>query len=71
MFRTEYSDSLSEMIKSQPSSAVISESSSTTPTLLLELQNLAKWPFLLQFLHVMFFAGHESLWLGENSFPQK
>ena len=61
MFRIEYSGSLCEVMKSHFSSAVISESSSTIPTLFLELQKLAKWPFLLQFLHVTFFAGHESL----------
>ena len=71
MFRTQYSGSLSEVMKSQSSSAVISEIASTIPTLFLELQPLAKWPFLLQFLYVTFFAGHESFLFGENSFPQK
>ena len=61
IFSTEKTASLSEAIKSNSFLAVISESSSTTPTSLLELQHQAKWPFLLQFLYILFSAGQDSL----------
>ena len=41
IFNNEYSGSLSEAMKSHSSSAVFSESTSTIPTSLLELQHLA------------------------------
>ena len=70
-FNTEYSSSLSVSIKLHSSSSLTSETSSTTSTLRLDLPHLAKWLFLLYFLHVTFFAGHESLWLRERYLPQK
>ena len=59
IYKTENSDSLSDVMKSHCSSAVSSDSSSLIFIFFRELHTLAKCPFLPHDLQETFFGGHD------------